>query len=59
MIQVLNSDGTELGRGLSNYAKEHLQRIIGKKSTAIETLLGFKTADEAIHRDNLVITALN
>ncbi|TCL63038.1 glutamate 5-kinase [Hydrogenispora ethanolica] len=59
MIQVVNSEGMELGRGLTNYGMEHLQKIMGKKSIEIEMILGFKTADEVIHRDNLVITALN
>jgi glutamate 5-kinase len=57
LIRILNMNQTELGRGLTNYGKEHLLKIKGKKSAEIETILGYKAADEVIHRDNLVITA--
>jgi glutamate 5-kinase len=57
LIKILNQDQVELGRGLTNYGKEQLLKIKGRKSSEIETILGFKAADEVIHRDNLVITA--
>jgi glutamate 5-kinase len=57
LIRILNINQIELGRGLTNYSKEHLQKIKGRKSTEIERILGYKAADEVIHRDNLVITA--
>lgn len=56
LVKIVNSDHQELGRGLSNYGREPLQKIIGKKCADIEIILGFKTADEVVHRDNLVIT---
>jgi glutamate 5-kinase len=59
MIRITNSAGVELGRGLTNYGRENLQKILGKKSSEIETILGFHPADEVIHRDNLVITVLS
>jgi glutamate 5-kinase len=57
LLRILNADQIELGRGFTNYGKEQLQKIKGQKSTEIEAILGFKAADEVIHRDNLVITA--
>lgn len=56
LVKILNVERRELGRGLTNYGSEQLQKIIGKKCAEIETVLGFKTADEVVHRDNLVIT---
>ena len=47
--------GEEFARGLVNYGSEELSRIIGKKSTEIEGVLGYKYADEVIHRDNLAV----
>lgn len=58
LIRISNLNGQELGRGFTNYSKEHLLRIRGRKTTEIETVLGFKTTDEVIHRDNLVITVI-
>lgn len=59
LIKIMNINNRELGRGLTNYAWDQLMKIQGKKSTEIESILGFKTADEVIHRDNLVITSIN
>jgi glutamate 5-kinase len=59
LIRILNQDLVELGRGLTNYGKEQLQKIKGRKSVEIENILGFKAADEVIHRDNLVITVMS
>lgn len=57
VIKIMSLNNIELGRGYTNYSKEHLLKIKGKKSHEIELILGFKAADEVIHRDNLVITA--
>lgn len=56
LVKIVNNKREELGRGLTNYGSEQLQKIIGKKCAEIEKILGFKTADEVVHRDNLVIT---
>lgn len=56
LIKIINGEQVEIGRGLTNYSKEHVLKIKGHKSVEIEALLGFKNADEVIHRDNLVIT---
>lgn len=56
LVKIVNGEYIELGRGLTNYGSEQLQKIIGKKCAEIEKLLGFKNADEVVHRDNLVIT---
>jgi glutamate 5-kinase len=45
-----------LGIGLVNYSAGDLARIKGRKSSEIRACLGYKPYDEAIHRDNLVIT---
>jgi glutamate 5-kinase len=58
LVQILSVKQAEIGRGLTNYNSVELGRIYGKKSGEIESILGFKEADEAIHRDNLVITTL-
>jgi glutamate 5-kinase len=45
----------ELGRGLAAYPADDLRKISGLQSAAIEARLGYKSIDEAIHRDDLVI----
>jgi glutamate 5-kinase len=52
---VVGAAGPELGRGLSAYPAADLRKISGLQSAAIEATLGYKSIDEAIHRDDLVI----
>ena len=42
-------------QGLVNYSAAELGAISGQQTSHIETILGYKGADEVIHRDNLVV----
>ncbi|MBM3222834.1 MAG: glutamate 5-kinase [Candidatus Tectomicrobia bacterium] len=42
-------------QGLVNYSAAELHAIRGQQTSSIETVLGYKGADEVIHRDNLVV----
>ncbi|MGH7279246.1 MAG: glutamate 5-kinase [Candidatus Rokuibacteriota bacterium] len=56
VVAVLGeADGKEFARGLVNFEAGELQRIRGAKTREIEARLGYKSFDEVIHRDNLVI----
>ncbi len=55
-VKVSSGDGKVFARGIVNYSSEELKKIAGKKTTEIVSILGYKHADEVIHRDNLVIT---
>ncbi|MBI2205926.1 MAG: glutamate 5-kinase [Candidatus Rokubacteria bacterium] len=48
-------DGHEFARGLVNFDAADLGRIRGAKTREIEGRLGYRSFDEVIHRDNLVI----
>jgi glutamate 5-kinase len=48
-------DGKEVGRGLVNFDADELRKICGANTRDIEARLGYKSADEVIHRDNLVM----
>jgi len=54
-IRCLNNEGKKIAKGLTNYSSEDLNKIKGKKTSEIESALGFKYSDEVIHRDNLVV----
>jgi glutamate 5-kinase len=54
-VRCVDEDGVEFARGLVNYPHDEIERIRGQKTTAIEGLLGYRYADEVIHRDNLVL----
>jgi glutamate 5-kinase len=55
-VSCLSPGGGEVARGLSNYSSMEIARIAGARSAEIEPRLGYKPADEVIHRDNLVVT---
>ena len=55
VIAVRDAAGTELARGLANYASAEARLLCRKPSTEIEKLLGYVAEPEMIHRDNLVL----
>jgi len=55
VVSLMDLAGQEFGRGLANYSREEVEKIKGLKSDEIAGVLGHKSYDEVIHRDNLVI----
>ena len=51
-----NRRNESLGIGLANYSSADIDKIKGLKSDRIKQVLGHKSYDEVIHRDNLAIT---
>ena len=58
-VEFLGPAGEPLGVGLVNYSAADIRRVMGLRSQHIRQVLGHKSYDEVIHRDNLVITALD
>ncbi len=54
MVRIVSEDGREIGRGLTAYADGDAARIIGRKSSEIAEILGFRGRKELIHRDDLM-----
>jgi glutamate 5-kinase len=52
---VAQADGHELGRGLVNFDATELRKLRGAQTRQIAERLGYRSVDEVIHRDNLVI----
>jgi glutamate 5-kinase len=57
-VSILAPDGTEVARGICAYSDGDAAKIIGRKSTEIEKVLGFRGRDEIVHRDDLVLLKL-
>ncbi|MBH8577696.1 glutamate 5-kinase [Nostocaceae cyanobacterium CENA369] len=55
-VQLCDSSGNEIARGLVNYSSEELQKIRGCHSREIPAILGYAGTETVIHRDNLVLT---
>jgi glutamate 5-kinase len=56
VIAIRDSLGTEMARGLANYASAEARLICRKPSNEFEKLLGYAAEPEMVHRDNLVLT---
>ncbi len=55
VVRLKGPDGREFARGLSNYSRAEVRRIMGCQTGQIEDILGYKHYDEVVHRDNLAL----
>jgi glutamate 5-kinase len=58
LVEIRDGSGRVHGRGLVNYDAEACRKLAGHRSDDIDTLLGFRSYDALITRDNLVMGAL-
>jgi len=54
-VDVHDTDGQHIARGLIAYSATDARRIMGHKTGEIERILGYRGRDELIHRDDLVV----
>ena len=55
-VELCDRTGHPIARGLVNYSSHELQKIQGRRSDEIPTILGYRHAETVIHRDNLVLS---
>lgn len=55
LVVIYDQDANEIARGLTNYSSDEVSKIKRVKTADIEQILGYKSYDEVIDRDNLVI----
>ena len=56
VIAVRDAAGSEIARGLANYASAEARLLCRKPSSEFERLLGYAADPEMVHRDNMVLT---
>ncbi len=54
-VTIRGPDGAEIGRGLCAYDATDAQKIRGRSSADIASILGYSGRAEMIHRDNLIV----
>jgi glutamate 5-kinase len=54
-VLITNMDGIPIAQGLVAYGAREIEKIKGRRSDDIETILGYKYRDEVVHRDDLVL----
>ena len=55
VIAIRDEAGTEIARGLANYASAEARLICRKTSGEFESLLGYTAEPEMVHRDNMIL----
>ncbi|AVO48513.1 glutamate 5-kinase [Melaminivora suipulveris] len=55
VIAVRDAAGSEIARGLANYASAEARLLCRKPSSEFERLLGYAAEPEMVHRDNMVL----
>lgn len=55
-VVLCDRAGTEVARGIVNYSSDDLAKVCGLQSEQIASVLGDRTPDTVVHRDNLVLT---
>ena len=54
-VIIRGPNGAEIGRGLCAFDAEDAQKICGRSSADIASILGFRGRAEMVHRDDLVV----
>ena len=55
VIDILDKNLNLIGKGITYYSSDDLDKIKQSDSQKIKEILGYKFSDEAIHRNNLVV----
>ena len=55
LIRVVDPAGRAVAKGLANYDAGEARKLVGRKSSEIEAILGYVDEPELINRDNLVL----
>ena len=54
-VLIIDQNGKHLARGLSSFNSSEIDKIKGKQSKEIETILGYLSKSEIIHKDDMVM----
>ena len=54
-VAVLAPSGAEIARGIVSYSADDIRHIRGRTSKDIESILGYTSGDEVIHRDDMAV----
>ena len=54
-VIILDQNNNQLARGLSSFSSTEIDKIKGKQSREIETILGYLSKTEVIHKDDMVL----
>ena len=53
-ILIVDQDGNDFARGITSFSSDEIRKVKGLKSDQLESILGYPTKSEIIHRDDMV-----
>ena len=53
-ILIVDLDGNDCARGITSFSSDEINKVKGLKSDQLESILGYPTKSEIIHRDDMV-----
>jgi glutamate 5-kinase len=53
LVEIVDTAGVVIARGLSQYGAAEIRRLAGRHSREIDDVLGYNHGDEVVHRDDL------
>ncbi len=56
-VDILDEDGRPIAYGLASYCAADILRVMGRKSTEIEPILGHQYVPEIVNRDDMTVLA--
>lgn len=56
-VEIRDRQDRLVGKGLTSYSRDELERIMGHKSSEIEKILGYKYGNAVVHRNDLVLSS--
>ena len=56
VVQIIDEKELSIGYGIVNYDSEDLEKILGRHTNEISTILDAYFEPEAIHRDNMIVS---
>jgi glutamate 5-kinase len=58
VVEIRDAQGVTIARGVVQYAAGEIRRLAGRHTRDIEATLGFSYGENIVHRDDLVLAAL-
>lgn len=55
LVSCVDSSGATVARGLINYSADDTRKVLGKSSERFESILGYSSEPELVHRDNMIV----
>ena len=55
VVAIESETGQPIARGMTNYSAGDVERIRGRKTQEVRTILAEEAFDEVVHRDHLVL----